>query len=128
MGRRILIVDDDKAIRFTVEYMLAAAGYEIASAPDGEEAMRLIKEFGPDLVITDLVMPKMDGLEMIAQLKGCRPDVVVVAMSGGARLDNTNVLEAAQSAGADYVIAKPFDASDLYRVVGHSLGMASHVS
>ncbi len=124
MANRILIVDDDEGVRLTVKYMLAATGYEIASASDGEQALRLVEEFVPDLVITDLIMPKMDGLEMIAQLKRRRPEIVIVAMSGGARLDNANVLEAAQSAGADQIIAKPFSGDDLSRVVGRSLGRA----
>ncbi|HEY9014898.1 MAG TPA: response regulator, partial [Gemmatimonadales bacterium] len=80
---RIMVVDDDAAIRRTLSLMLERAGFEVVLASDGAEAIRLWRERRGDLVITDLHMPRKDGIETIVELLYHSPDVRIIAMSGG---------------------------------------------
>src|SRR3990170_186442 len=80
---RILIIDDDASIRRTLQLMLSKAGYEVMQASDGSEGMRLWRDRGGDLVITDLHMPQKDGIETIVELLSHSPGVRIIAMSGG---------------------------------------------
>jgi CheY-like chemotaxis protein len=106
--KKILVIDDDAAVCLTLEHLLAAAGYEVVSARDGEEGIRLFRTVQPDLVITDIIMPKMEGIEAILQIKREQPRARIIAMSGGGRIHNTDFLKWAQALGAQSVIAKPW--------------------
>ncbi len=121
MKGRILVIDDDAGVRVTVEHVLSVSGYELASASDFKEAKRLFEEFKPDLVITDIIMPGQDGLTTIVRFKKAQPAVKVIAMSGGARLGNDNILQKAQEVGADHILAKPFATEQLTSLVSQSL-------
>jgi len=118
----VLIVDDDDGVRITIEHVLTAAGYKVASAIDGAQALLLFEKLNPEVVITDLIMPVQDGIETIAQLKERRPNLKIIAMSGGARIGNDNVLQKAKDLGADHIIAKPFESAELTELVQRSIG------
>ena len=122
MKGRILIIDDDEGVRVTVEHVLKAAGYQVAIATDGKQAIGLVDAFVPDLVITDLIMPTQDGMATIQILKRQSPGLKIIAMSGGARIGNDNILQKAQNLGADHVIAKPFQFDALIELVERSIG------
>lgn len=121
MKGRVLIIDDDDGVRVTIEHVLSVLGYQIASASDGRQANRLFEEFNPDVVITDIIMPAQDGMETITKLKKRRSNVKIIAMSGGARIDNANVLQKAQELGADHVLPKPFEFDQLTDLVQRSI-------
>jgi CheY-like chemotaxis protein len=122
MKGRILVIDDDEGVRMTVEHVLKAAGYQLMIANDGKHAINLLDTFVPDLVITDLIMPTQDGMATIKILKTQRPGLKIIAMSGGARIGNDNILQKAKEIGADHIIAKPFEFDALTELVALSMG------
>jgi DNA-binding NtrC family response regulator len=118
---RILLVDDDVALRTALTSILQRAGYEVHASPDGEEALRHLARNDTDLVITDLVMPHVEGIELIMRLRKTHPRLRVIAISGGGRLRPETFLDAAQSLGAFRVMTKPFPPAKLLDLVREAL-------
>ena len=116
---RILLVDDDEAIRGILARTLTAAGHEVEEAWNGDVALAAYRRQASDLVITDLVMPEKDGLQMIMELRRLDPAVKIIAMSGGGRtLGQAQLyLESAKLFGALHIMAKPFTAATLMKAV-----------
>jgi CheY-like chemotaxis protein len=106
---RILIIDDDPQIRLMLKELLEREGYGVRAASNGFEALDQFDQEKPDLVITDVVMPDMDGLELMVRLRKQQPDLKVIAISGGARIGPESYLKLADRLGADACIAKPMD-------------------
>jgi DNA-binding NtrC family response regulator len=105
---RILIVDDEEPIRRLLSQALAPEGHEVLEAGDGKEALRLHRATPADLVITDIIMPEHDGLEVIMTLKREAPGIKIIAMSGGSRFMQTEALHMAEPLGAFATLRKPF--------------------
>lgn len=103
---RILVVDDDGAVCDVLRAIFEQASYEVATAADGAEALRLIGSWRPNAVVTDIVMPKEEGLRLIFEARKSRPELRIVAMSGAR---SGTYLPLAQMLGADALLAKPFD-------------------
>lgn len=114
---RILLIDDDSMFRTMLRLTLAHFGHTVIEACDGNNALELFPRAKADLVITDLVMPEKDGLEVIVELKKMSPPVKIIAMSGGARCSLTDNLSLARAAGATTVLAKPFSNDVLISVI-----------
>src|SRR5713101_5042302 len=93
---RILVMDDDGTLRGAIRVALEAAGYEVLEAADGHAGLRLQREQGADLVLVDIFMPEQDGLEVIRALGAEHSQPTIVAMSGGGRTGQIEVLEAAE--------------------------------
>jgi CheY-like chemotaxis protein len=105
----ILIVDDEESIRLLVQHWLAAAGHTVVSAGDGKEARDAVRRQQFDLVITDVLMPDVDGLDLIGELKKAQPATRVLAISGGGRyVDGGDCLKMARGLGAHSAVTKPF--------------------
>lgn len=109
----ILLIDDDDRVRKTVALMLKELGHGVQEADSGITGLQRFREISPDLVITDIIMPDMEGVETIVELRKLQPDVQIIAMSGGGRIKNTDFLKMASSAGAAVTLSKPFDDEDL---------------
>ena len=118
----ILVVDDQKELRAMMRRVLTAAGHEVAEAEDGDAALAAFRAHPPALVITDIIMPGKAGIEVIATMKRERPEVKVLAMSGGGRTHVMDFLAIAQKTGADATLEKPFRKSDLLARVAELLG------
>ena len=118
---KILVVDDDEQIRELVDSMLTAYGYEITLANNGQLATRVYREQPFDLVITDLVMPDMEGIELIQKLRAINQNVTIIAMSGGASGASETYLKTAGFLGARYTLPKPFKLDELLKVVSTAL-------
>jgi CheY-like chemotaxis protein len=108
----ILVVDDDSAICEVLAVLLEDAGYGVRTAPDGLAALAAIAEDAPDLLITDLYMPRLDGTALIARVRRERPDLPILVLSAGIR--------AAPPAGVPFV-AKPFRAEHVLATVARLL-------
>jgi CheY-like chemotaxis protein len=101
------VIDDDVTIQLVFSQFLTSLGHEIMQAENGKEGMSMIQETRPDLVITDIMMPEMDGLEILMQLRSTHDSVPVIAISGGMRSLPVNFLQQAKLFGARYVFEKP---------------------
>jgi two-component system chemotaxis response regulator CheY len=117
----ILLVDDDDLSRGAVHKMLERAGYQVHSTGDGQTALTHYQQSPADLVITDLIMPEMDGLEIIQQLRKSNPKIRVLAISGGGRVDAEEYLSVARKFGAVEVLPKPFTGQELKQAVEAAL-------
>jgi|HubBroStandDraft_1064217.scaffolds.fasta_scaffold00199_25 DNA-binding response OmpR family regulator len=119
--KKILVIDDDAAVRDTIVQILESEGYRVDSAGDGRRGLALFHSGRPDLTITDIIMPQMEGIEMITEIRKASPEAKVIAISGGSRIISTDFLEIARLLGAADVIAKPFDTDDFLARVGNCL-------
>ncbi len=108
--RAILVVDDDRTGRETLAEAVHEMGYEVASAAGGAEALEVLRRREIDIILTDLKMPEMDGLEVLAQAKEIRPDVFVILVTAFATVDTA---VAAMKAGAYDYVMKPIDLRQL---------------
>ena len=116
--KRVVVADDDPDIVDILTFNLEAAGYTVLSAADGEAARDLILSTTPDLVVLDVMMPKMDGLEVLAILKA-HPQTRTIPVVMLTAKASDNDLWAGWDAGADYYITKPFDLEELLRFIGY---------
>jgi two-component system response regulator AtoC len=108
--RRVLVVDDEENLRLVVRTFLKREGYEVEVAATGEDALALVETFGPDVILTDVRMPKMGGLDLLATLKAKGIDCTVIVMSAYGNVDLA--LEAMKAGAYDY-IQKPFKAEEV---------------
>jgi DNA-binding NtrC family response regulator len=114
---RILIIDDEEQIREMLAQMLTREGYEVVHADNGKEGMKACREQNVDLIITDIIMPEKDGIEMILELRHDFPHLKVIAISGGGRLGPDGYLEMAQKLGAHRTFFKPFNRKEILGAV-----------
>src|SRR3989339_868105 len=106
---RILIIDDETAISVMLKRMIEKAGHETRIAVNGVEGIQLFDNFSPDLLITDIVMPEKEGLELIFELRRKNPELKIIAISGGGRFQYEGYLSSAKHLGANMVFQKPLD-------------------
>jgi two-component system KDP operon response regulator KdpE len=119
--QNILVVDDEPQITRVLKTTLSSQGYGIRTAADGEQALHEMKGWSPDLVITDLRMPKMDGLQLCRAIRAkCRIPIIVLSVKG----EETIKVEALD-AGADDYITKPFNVNELLARVRAALRRAA---
>jgi two-component system response regulator HydG len=115
---RILVVDDEPSARSALEKLLAGEGYSVASAGDGVEAMERLSEVPADLVLTDLNMPRMDGLELLTKAHEVTPDLPIIIVTSAQ--DVGTAIKAMRAGAADY-ITKPVDFDALLVVIERAL-------
>jgi CheY-like chemotaxis protein len=114
----ILVIDDQKPIRALLRAALEGAGHEVLEASNGRLGLELYRERSADLIITDMLMPEMNGLELMLELTRSFPHVKVFAMSGG----QESGLNAAKLLGARQTFHKPFDIRAVLDAVRDELG------
>lgn len=108
------MADDEEGIRRLLEQWLVRAGHQVTCAADGREATKALRDRSFDLLVTDIVMPDGDGLELIATFKKAQPAGRILAISGGGRyLQGNDCLKIARGLGAHAVVMKPFTAEQL---------------
>jgi CheY-like chemotaxis protein len=113
----ILVVDDDQSMRELLRHVLEEAQHSVFTAANGEQALRLAREAPVDLIITDILMPVRDGLEVIREMRRENPRVKIIALSGGGTYVGLETLETAKDFGAVETLAKPFNIERLIQVV-----------
>lgn len=114
---RILLIDDDDAVRSMISQILAHYGHTVIEAQNGKIGLELFPGSNADLVITDLVMPEAEGIEVLAALRKMTPPVKVIAISGGGRHNPNEYLNVARLLGASKMLAKPFSTEALMAAV-----------
>ena len=114
---KVLVVDDDQLILNLLVVALGDAGFEVMTAMDGQEAQDIFRQTSPEIVITDIVMPEIDGIELLIKLQKINPGIKIIAMSGGNSGYAESYLSIADKLGATAVINKPFDVNQLVKTV-----------
>jgi len=117
----LLIVDDDVQILNILRQMLEREGYDVVKASNGKQGLRLYRENPADLIITDIIMPEKDGIEIIIELKRDYPDVKIIAISGGGRIDSELYLDLAKKLGVLRTFTKPVERKQLLNAVRNIL-------
>jgi len=118
----IMIVDDDAHIQLALRQIVESAGHRVIEASNGQDAIDLFEEFRPDLVITDVFMPHMDGIETIRVIRRMTPAARIIAISGGCVGSGWNYLESVVVLGANLALQKPFTCSQLLSAIDRLLG------
>ena len=113
----ILVIDDDAQLRGFLREVLDQAGYRVYEAANGNEGSEQYARHDPDLVLTDIVMPEKEGMELIMELRRDHPTLPIIAMSGGNAGFSGSYLTVASKLGADAALAKPFTASHLLAAI-----------
>ncbi len=114
---KILLVEDDDLVRDMLTQVLQRAHHEVQSAVDGEEASQILQSMTPDLMVTDIIMPKKSGITLISEVKNKHPNMEIIAISGGGRLDPTGYLDLSESLGATVSFEKPIDKTALLMAI-----------
>ena len=120
---KILVIDDEEQLRDLLKQMLGRDGHEVQTACDGVEGMKIFGQFSPDLVITDIIMPNKDGIEVITELLCGNTGTPIIAISGGRRAISSDFnLQSAELLGVTATLKKPFTASEMRRTIKKILG------
>ena len=114
MADRVLVCDDEPNLRRVLAATLQREGYEVTLCADGQEALDAIERDGADVVVTDLVMPKIDGLTLLRKVVQRHPDVPVIVITAHGRIDSA--VEAMKAGAFDFV-AKPFEHAELKAII-----------
>jgi DNA-binding response OmpR family regulator len=120
-GRRILVAEDDPNILRQIEFNLQSHGYSVTTAPNGADALKKLMIDRPDLLITDIMMPEMDGFELVSSLRGDEQlaDLPVIMLT--ARATDSDIAQGYTS-GTDLYLTKPFNPTELISFVQRILG------
>lgn len=114
---QILLVQTDELWRNRLRKSLLAGGYQVAQADGGREALGCLRNLPVDLLITDIVMPEMDGLEIMALARGIHPGIKIVALAADAVIPASYYLKLARTFGAHQAVAKPCSTDFLLQLV-----------
>lgn len=114
---KILVLDDNPDLVKVMAAVLNHAGHVTLTAVNGREALRVIGDSQIDVVLTDLIMPEMDGIEVIMALRQRFPTLKIIAMSGGGRLSATDLLSVASRLGASHTLSKPVSSPELLAAI-----------
>lgn len=130
---RILIVDDELDVRDALKRVLERAGYTVVAVESAAAAFEELRQVTVDVVITDIIMPKVNGVEAIHEIRASFPKVKIIAISGGGNfgitayqptaITTTAYLAAAERAGAHLILTKPFESKTLVQAVESVLGV-----
>lgn len=113
----VLVIDDDDMTRMACKKILAKEGYDVIEASNGADGLALYKQHKPEIVVTDILMPEVEGLETIHGILEQGEEVRIIAMSGGGSTQNMTYLKLAQHVGASCVLQKPLKPATLLEAV-----------
>jgi len=114
---KILLVEDDDLVRDMLSQVLKRAKHDVMSVTNGEEASTYLQKNEPDIMVTDIIMPKKSGITLISEVKNRHPLMEIIAISGGGRLDPTGYLDLSETLGASVSFEKPIDNTALLMAI-----------
>lgn len=106
---KILLVEDDDLVRDMLTQTLERASHQVTAVINGEEASICLQKEEPDILVTDIIMPKKSGITLISEVKNSHPNLEIIAISGGGRLDPAGYLDLSETLGASVSFEKPID-------------------
>ena len=115
--KTILVIDDNEDILQLIYRLLVRSGFQVVTAHNGTKGLKEYYSSAPNLVITDIVMPEKDGLEVIMELSSLEPKPKIIALSGGGRVEPDTYLCLAENLGAHRILEKPFHPEELVDAV-----------
>jgi YesN/AraC family two-component response regulator len=118
---RILVIDDEPSILLMIKKMIEKAGHEVDIALNGREGLELFYKNYPDLIITDIIMPQKEGLEIILELRKKHPALKIIAISGGGRFGPEGYLPSAKIFGANMIFQKPLVQKEFMEAIANLL-------
>lgn len=119
MPQRVLIVDDDHLLLQALSRQLKSVpDYEFFTASDQENILAIIAENAIDILVTDILMPEKDGIQLLEEVQEQFPQLKLIAMSGGGRIEGEAYLEMASNLGSSYSLLKPFSRKDFLSALG----------
>jgi len=124
----VLVMDDDDSIRKLFIELLESQGYVVFTSDNGIDGMELLKKHPIDLVITDIIMPGKEGIEIVRELKRDYPEVKIIVMSGYTGIGQYDYLKYALTFGADSTFRKPFDVQEFMKTIRDLLGQKGKMS
>jgi len=129
---RVIIIDDEKDIRFVLKEILVRAGFDVEVAGNGSDGLNLLRQQSADLVVTDVIMPGQDGVQTVHDIRREFPKMKIIVISGGGSVSPTDYepeaikttayLASASAAGADLTLTKPFDRKHFIKAVRELTG------
>lgn len=122
MGASVLVVDDDGAALASAGFVLSKAGYAVTETQNGRQALQRVMANPPDLLITGIFMPDIDGIELIVAVKRSHPHVRIIAVSDRRFMGALDLFDLARKLGADTELPKPLDTTTLLATITHLLG------
>lgn len=117
MGKKVMVVDDEPDILKVIQTRLEASGYETILASNGEEALKVIGNTKPDLILLDILMPKMDGYTFLREVKKRRVNVPIIVLTAKSAMKDLFEIEGVK----DYIV-KPFDSAELIKKISAYIG------
>ncbi len=114
---KVLLVEDDDLVRDMLTQVLQRANHEVMCVANGEEATVCLQKYEPDIMVTDIIMPKKSGITLISEVKNRHPNLEIIAISGGGRLDPTGYLDLSETLGASVSFEKPVDNTALLMAI-----------
>ena len=114
---KILLVEDDDLVRDMLAQVMRRAKHTVETAANGDEATELLKKTKPDIMVTDIIMPKKSGITLISEVRSRHPRMEIIAISGGGRLDPMGYLDLSESLGAAVSFEKPIDNAALLMAI-----------
>lgn len=121
---KICVIDDDPLMLIHLTEMLHELGHEVVAAGDVDTGLRSVETQASDAAVVDILMPERDGLNFIMDIRRVRPDIRIVAITGGGLVGAGPLLKMASGLGADAALVKPFSASELAVALGAGTGSA----
>jgi DNA-binding response OmpR family regulator len=117
MSRKILLIDDDELLCKSLKAALERKGYDVSMAENGRIGLSMLESETPDVIVLDLFMPEMEGIETLRRLRKSHPSIPVYAVTGGGAKELYNLLDLADALGAAGTLRKPFGPADLIALI-----------
>lgn len=116
MPKKILVVDDEPNVAHLIQLRLKANGFDVVTASDGADGLRIAKECRPDLILLDVQMPEMDGFKVLSELRKDPQTAPIPVVMLTAKGESANIMKAQEMRATDYIV-KPFEGDELVRWV-----------
>ncbi len=123
-GGKVLLIEDNDEFRMLLGRLLSLEGFGVHAVETGDKAIEALRHQHFDLILTDLIVPGLEGIEIILTARGLAPETRIIAMSGGAMNGGHDYLPLAEKMGAAAVLQKPFDRAQLVETISRVMGAA----
>ena len=122
---RVLVIDDSRTMTDMLWNCLSSEGFDVITAENGNQGIKAIEEYRPDLVLTDIIMPEKNGIEVAMYLRMNYPDIRVIAMTSGGTISAQDHLNNIMKLGADYMLKKPFKKDEVLHAISSAMDLVA---